>query len=245
MSWGSSGGDRVNGVLEVIVLSAADAVAAARGGAGRLEVCRDLPAGGLTPARATVAGIKDAVDLPLRVMLRPRTGFAINESELAALCEEAGALAEIGADAFVFGFLTLHRDVDEAASGRLAGAGGRPWTFHRAFDHARRPRAAFDAVRRLPGVDRVLSSGGDGGLPAGLVARAAWQGGGPRWIAGGGLRPEHVAVLAAAGIGEFHVGTGARQAASWEQPVRPELVARYREAAERAPGQASSQPPIR
>lgn len=236
----------MNSVLEVIVLSAADAVAADRGGAGRLEICRDLAAGGLTPARATVAGIKDAVDLPLRVMLRPRTGFAVSEAELAALCEEAAALAEIGADAFVFGFLTPDGDVDEAAAGRVAAAGGRPWTFHRAFDHARQPRAAFDAVRRLPGVDRVLSSGGgDGGLPAGLVARAAWQRGGPRWIAGGGLKPEHVAVLAAAGIGEFHVGTGARQAASWEQPVRPELVARYRDAAERASGQASAQPPTR
>jgi copper homeostasis protein len=223
----------MNGVLEVIVLTAADAVEAALGGADRLEVCRDLSTGGLTPDPETVARIRDAVDLPLRVMLRSNAGFATTEAELAALCEQAAVLADAGADAFVFGFLTAGGDVDVASTSWLAAAGGRPWTFHRAFDHVEQPRAAFDAVRRLRGVDRVLSGGGRAGLPDGLIARSAWQRGGPRWIAGGGLTPEHVATLAAAGIGEFHVGTGARQSASWERRVRADLVAGYREAISR------------
>src|ERR1051326_3748943 len=62
-------------VLEVIVCCVADAVEAQKGGASRLEVVRELDRGGLTPSIQLVQAIKDAVDLPLRVMVRESDGY--------------------------------------------------------------------------------------------------------------------------------------------------------------------------
>ena len=47
-------------------MSVADAVAAEKGGAGRLEVVRALEAGGLTPPISLVKDIVAAVSIPVR-----------------------------------------------------------------------------------------------------------------------------------------------------------------------------------
>ena len=218
-------------LLEVIVLDAADARAAAMGGADRLEVVRDMAAEGLTPEVETVARIRDAVDLPLRVMLRDEAAFQIAPPALDALCATACELQDAGADAFVFGFLTDAGDLDMGALGRVAGVCARPWTLHRAFDHTARPREAYRQAGHLPGIDRILTSGGRAGLRTTvLAARAAWQTpGGPVLVAGGGLHPEHVGPLRRAGLAEFHVGSGARPRRSFEAPVDRSLVARFAE----------------
>src|ERR1043165_8049738 len=62
-------------VLEVIVCCVADAVEAQKGGASRLEVVRELDRGGLKPSIQLIQAIKDAVDLPLLVMVRESDGY--------------------------------------------------------------------------------------------------------------------------------------------------------------------------
>lgn len=224
-------------LLEVIVLDVADARAAAQAGADRLELVRDMAADGLTPDLDTVAQVHAAVDLPVRVMVRLDAGFAIAPNELDRLCAQATALRSAGAREFVMGFLTAAGDLDLAALSTLAAAvAPSPWTLHRAFDRVRDPADAHRRAALLPGLDRVLSSGGHPGLaagPAGLAARAGWQRSGPRWIAGGGLREEHLPALAAAGIGEFHCGRAVRAEGRWDRPVDPSLVTRMRAALDR------------
>ena len=66
-------------ILEVIACSVADAVEAEKGGANRLEVVSDLDRGGLTPAVELVRAIQDAVNLPLRVMVRESDGFGTSD----------------------------------------------------------------------------------------------------------------------------------------------------------------------
>src|ERR1044071_10079626 len=66
-------------ILEVIACSVADAVEAQKGGASRLEVVRELDRGGLTPSIQLVQAIKDAVDLPLRVMVRESDGYGTRD----------------------------------------------------------------------------------------------------------------------------------------------------------------------
>ena len=66
-------------ILEVIACSVADAIEAQKGGASRLEVVRDLDRGGLTPPIELVRAIKEAVDLPLRVMVRESDGFGTSD----------------------------------------------------------------------------------------------------------------------------------------------------------------------
>ncbi|WP_411151366.1 copper homeostasis protein CutC [Streptomyces sp. A30] len=224
-------------VLEVIALGVEDAVAAQAGGADRLELVTDIAADGLTPSAGTVAGIRAAVDISLRVMLRPADGFAVGAAEdVDRLVRVAGELRAAGAEEFVLGFLDADGGVDLAAVERLAGElDGCRWTFHRAIDHC----ADRDALRKqldgLPGLDTILTAGSptgvDDGLPTLLAEAGRRRSGEPgyeqRILVGGGLRLDHVPTLRAAGIDAFHIG-GAARPEGWERPVSVAAVAEWR-----------------
>lgn len=216
---------QMSALLEVIALTAEDARAAQAGGADRLEVVSDIAADGLTPTVATVAQIRAACDLELRVMLRDTEDFVAGD--LTPLMARAEKLAEAGADGFVLGFLNPDQTLDLAAMRQLADAGGLPWTCHRAIDYTADYRGAFDAVAGTPGMTQVLTAGGPEGLSTGLdnVVAVAASG---QVMAGGGLREEHIAPLRAAGVRAFHIGSGARR--DWRTPVLPDLVSRWRTA---------------
>ncbi|BFO22568.1 hypothetical protein SHKM778_89560 [Streptomyces sp. KM77-8] len=154
-------------VLEVIALDVEDAVAAQAGGADRLELVTDMAADGLTPAASTVAGIRAAVDIPVRVMLRLADGFAAGDTE--RLAEAARAMRGVGAEEFVLGFLGPDGGVDLGAVERVVRElEGCRWTFHRAVDRV----ADRDALRKrladVPGLDTYLTAGSADGVDAGL-----------------------------------------------------------------------------
>jgi copper homeostasis protein len=226
--------ERKRAVLEVIALGVEDAVAAQAGGADRLELVTDMAAEGLTPPEETFAGIRAAVDISLRVMLRLADGFAAGD--VGALVRVAGEMRAAGADEFVLGFLDEHGGADLAAVERLvAELDGCRWTFHRAIDRA----ADRDAVRKqladLPGLDAYLTAGSAAGVDDGLptllaeAARGGEPGYEPRIMVGGGLRLDHVPRLRTAGIDAFHIG-GAARPGGWTAPVSPEAVREWREA---------------
>jgi copper homeostasis protein len=220
-------------LLEVIALTPEDAVAAQRGGADRLEIVRNIAVGGLTPEIGAFRAIRNAVDLPLRVMLRTNGGFSVAPDELEELVESADALKSAGADQFVFGFLRGDGGLDLDATNVLAAAAAScPWTLHHAFDHAVDARSAWDAASRVANIDAVLSGGARGDLTRGLGTlcdRAGWQSGAVRWLAGGGLALEHVEPLWRAGVTMFHIGRRARYENSWEQPLNANAVRIWRE----------------
>ncbi|MFJ3867014.1 copper homeostasis protein CutC [Streptomyces nigra] len=221
-------------VLEVIALGVEDAVAAQAGGADRLELVTDMAADGLTPPVETFTGIRAAVDLDLRVMLRLADGFAVGDVE--RVVRAAGELRDAGADEFVLGFLDADGSVDLAAMERVvAELDGCRWTFHRAIDRA----ADRDALRKqldgMPGLDTYLTAGAAGGVDDGLptllaeAARDGEPGYEQRVLVGGGLRLDHVPDLLAAGIDAFHIG-GAARPAGWTGPVSAEAVSTWRTA---------------
>jgi copper homeostasis protein len=222
-------------VLEVIALDVEDAVAARAGGADRLELVTDMAADGLTPPTGTVAAIRAAVDIPLRVMLRFADGFSAGGA--AGADRLAGAAVELraaGAEEFVLGFLDDEGGVDLGAVEQVVAAlDGCRWTFHRAIDRA----ADRDALRKqldgLPGLDTYLTAGAAAGVDEGLstlVAEAA-RSGEPGYeqqiLVGGGLRLDHVPTLFAAGIDAFHIG-GAARPGGWTGPVSAAAVAQWR-----------------
>ena len=151
--------------LEVCVDSTASALAAKRGGAGRLELCAAL-----------LRQVKAETGLPVRALLRPRFGdFCYDHYELAQMEQSAAELVEAGADGIVTGVLTPDGvlDVDAlrpiyAAARRAAAAAGRPvaCTLHRAFDVCRDPFAALAAAKEL-GLATILTSGQAASAPQG------------------------------------------------------------------------------
>jgi copper homeostasis protein len=226
-------------LLEVIALDADDAAAAEQGGADRLEVVTGMDRDGLTPTLGTVAAIRAATRLPLRVMLRSGEGFRTDTMAVAALRTAAAELAGAGADAFVLGFLDAAGDPDLAAMTAVATATDLPWTCHRAIDHASDRAAAWRRVRALPGLDTILTAGSAAGVGAGLtvlVGQAADPADAALVLAGGGLRPDHVAPLRAAGIERFHVGSPVRTGGSWAGAVDPARVRAWRDLVDAAAG---------
>ncbi|GAA2889157.1 copper homeostasis protein CutC [Streptomyces mexicanus] len=219
-------------VLEVIALDVEDAVAAQAGGADRLELVTDMAADGLTPPAATVAAIRAAVDIDLRVMLRLTDGFAAGD--VSRLVGVAGELREAGADQFVLGFLDADGGVDLVAVERLADVlDGCAWTFHRAIDRAADRAALRKQLTGFPGLDTYLTAGSPAGVDEGLptlveeAGRRGEPGYGQELLVGGGLRLEHVPRLRAAGIDAFHIG-GAARPDGWAGPVSVEAVAQWR-----------------
>jgi copper homeostasis protein len=227
-----------NGLLEVIALDARDARAAVDGGADRIELVSGMEFAGFCPALETVEQVRAAVDVPVRVMLRLRDDFSIGGAQGAAEIAAAGRrLREAGADQFVLGWLDAAGAVDLAAIEKVREAwDGLPFTFHKAMDHAADRDAAYAAVRPLPGIDTVLTSGGP--YPAGQgvevlraeAAREAALGGeGLAILVGGGLKLADVPALKAAGLRDFHVGSAVRDGSDWSGNVDEETVAQWRD----------------
>jgi len=219
-------------VLELIACSAADAVAAQRGGAGRLEVVRALEAGGLTPPISLVKEIAAAVSIPVRVMLRENDGFEMaDREELTRLCDSVRELARLDIDGVVLGFLR-GRGLDLAAATQiLACAPNLKATFHRAFEELEDPQAAVAMLKAVPQFDRILVSParvrglkqlGESAAPELIV------------VAGGGIDRAAIRRLRkSAAICEFHVGRAARCDGDIRRPVD---TARVRELADLVAG---------
>ncbi len=202
-------------LLEVIVCSVADAVEAERGGAGRLEVVRDLQQGGLTPSIDLVREIKQATQLPLRVMLRESPSYrTTGPDEVDRLCRAAESFASLDVDGFVLGFLS-DGEVDVELTQRVLACAPRTRaTFHHAFEDSNDKLRALTDIKQLPQVDRILSHGGTDQLSARVQRLAEYQhAASPELtiLAGGGIDGEAIVEIKRATlIREFHVGRAAR-----------------------------------
>ena len=218
-------------LLEVIATTVADAKAAARGGADRLELITAMGEGGLTPGIGMIEAVIAAVSIPVNVIVRPHSrSFVYDVDDFAVLLRDVRAARLAGANAVVVGMLTASREVDLEALLRVVDvADGMDVTFHRAFDEARDLRRALDVLLSVDGVTNVLTSGGKRSVldavdeVRGLVAQAA----GSRCtvLAGAGLTVDRVAEFVhATRVQAVHFGSGVRS----DGVVREELVRRVR-----------------
>lgn len=191
-----------------------------------------MAADGLTPSIMDFAAIRDAVRIPLRVMLRVADGFAAGDIDV--LVGKARALRAAGAEEFVLGFLDQDGHADLVAVERLvAELNGCAWTFHRAIDRATDRDVLRKHLADLPGLDTYLTAGSPNGVDEGMdtllaeVARADQPGYEARIMVGGGLRLDHLPRLRAAGIDAFHIGSAARPG-GWSGPVDADAVREWR-----------------
>ena len=156
-------------LCEACVETLDDALRAERLGAQRIELCADLDADGLTPPPERVRACLQRLTIPLMVMIRPRGGdFVYSAGEIARMAEDIGHFKSLGVAGVVLGVLDAQDQVDVDATRRLAQlAAPLDVTFHKAIDAARDVLGALRALREIPGITRVLSSGG---------RATAWQG---------------------------------------------------------------------
>lgn len=202
-------------LIEVICETVEDAAAAEQGGADRLELLSDLATEGLSPARATVEAIARAVRVPFRVMLRHRPDLrAGDDAAIARLIDAGRAFMDAGAQGIVVGFASEDAaSLDWEPLSRVVEGVGAPATCHRAFEWA---GGGADLLRevetRLPAVDRVMTSGGEGSWDDRAARLRDLQQRASRLtvLPAGGVDFAAMRTLASAGLREVHFGVGVR-----------------------------------
>ncbi|MXV15286.1 copper homeostasis protein CutC [Hufsiella ginkgonis] len=147
--------------LEICANSITSAIAAEEGRASRIELCDNLGEGGTTPSYGTISYCKQALSIPVMVLIRPRGGdFVYTDHEFEVMKRDVIHCREAGCEGIVTGILLADGTVDKARTAALISL-ARPMqvTFHRAFDQADDLLSALNDIISL-GCDRVLTSGG-------------------------------------------------------------------------------------
>ena len=146
--------------MEVCIDSVQSAVNAEAGGATRLELCGSLIDGGTTPSLGMLRVIKERVNVPVFVMIRPRGGdFLYTKDEFIVMKEDVKIFKDNGADGFVIGVLTSEANIDKERVAELVSlCRPLPVTFHRAFDMVQDHEESLETLISL-GIDRLLTSG--------------------------------------------------------------------------------------
>ena len=183
-------------LLECCVDSVESALAAAKGGADRLELCSALVIGGISPGLALFEQVGACCDLPVRVLLRPRFGdFLYTDYEFQILKREVALFREAGAEGVVIGCLdadgALHM---EQMRELIAEAGDMKVTLHRAFDVCADPIETYRLAGEL-GIDTILTSGQKRECLMGMpllkeLCGMQKEAGMPRIMAGAGVTPD-------------------------------------------------------
>jgi copper homeostasis protein len=196
-------------LVEAAVESLDAALAAAEGGAHRIELCADLAQGGTTPTVQLLRDCHSQVVIPVFVLVRPRAGdFVYTEAEHHTMLEQIHRAKDAGAHGIVTGTLTSAHEIAEDRTAELVDA-ALPWTvtFHRAFDVCADLAVALACLIQL-GVDRVLTSGGARIAPEGAqqIRRLVEQAKGRiEILPGGGIDASNVARLVReTGVREVH-----------------------------------------
>lgn len=204
-------------LLEVIATTLSDAVLAERNGADRIELITGISEGGLTPSLGLIEKVRDAVSIPVRVMVRPHArSFYYDKDDIDTMERDIQHIASVGGLSVVMGMLRSDGTVDEELLQRLLHAAkGLEVTFHRAFDEVRDQFEALKVLERYPQITDILTSGGQSTAPKGaerivqleqLTSERSIS-----ILAGSGLSADGLSdFIKQTGVGRVHFGSAVR-----------------------------------
>lgn len=203
-------------LFEVCANGLASAWAAQRAGADRIELCGALELGGLTPSYGNLLLVSEQIDLPVRVLIRPRPGnFLYSKDEKAIILKEIEWVRELGFEGIVVGALDAQNMPDMAFLEKVkAQAKDLKITFHRAVDASKNPVEAVKSLAKL-GIDCVLTSGAEPTALRGISTIRAMVNAAGKQIcimAGGGVRPENIRqILDETAVSAIHFSASVRR----------------------------------
>lgn len=195
-------------MIEICLDSPQAALLAQKYGAKRVELCANLLEGGTTPSWGCIKATREAIEMDLFVLIRPRGGdFYYNAYEIEQMKYDIEVCHSLGVDGVVIGALNLDGNIDLKTTQLLVEL-ARPMqvTFHRAFDRCKAPFEALEQLIDL-GVDRILTSGQAPKIGQGLVLleQLIQQAKGRIGILpGSGVGPQNISKLKSIGATEFH-----------------------------------------
>lgn len=200
-------------IVEVCANSLRSALNAEQSGADRVELCSELGVGGLTPSYGFLKTAVEALQIPVHVLIRPRSGdFTYSALEYEAMLADIDICKKLGVAGIVSGILMQDGSIDRLRTARLIQhATGMSFTFHRAFDWVPDPMAAAEALDTM-GVDCLLSSGQKSKAMDGIELLQQLKNRLPGVVVmpGGGVRDEEARQLKSLGFQALHL-SGVRQ----------------------------------
>lgn len=133
-------------ILETCVDSVESAMAAAEGGADRLELCSNLIIGGTTPGPWLFEEIRKRSDIRIHALIRPRFGdFCYTDAEFSMIRNAVKDFRKMGAEGVVVGILKPDGTLNmEQMKELMDAAGDMSVTLHRAFDVCADPIEAME-----------------------------------------------------------------------------------------------------
>ncbi len=213
-------------LLEICANSVGSAINAEAGGADRIELCANLECGGTTPSAASIKTCLDKMNIPINVLIRPRTGdFCYDKLEVETICSEIQLCRKWGVNGVVVGALLPDGGLDLEACAKFKEAAGElQFTFHRAFDLCTDPLLAIKQLIDLE-TDLVLTSGQRRTAIEGieLISALIQQAGNSLDIMpGSGINESNIESFVELGIRQIHLSAKTRIESSWldqESPV--------------------------
>ena len=148
-------------IKEACVEGYQEAMLAEKLGADRIELCSHLDRDGLTPERETIIDVLRSISIPIKIMIRPRSGnFVYNKKEIYQMEEEISFCKTNGVKEVVFGVLDTQNRIDMDLVKRLTNI-SYPMrvTFHKAIDCSENIKEGFEQLIKCKAVTSVLTSG--------------------------------------------------------------------------------------
>lgn len=182
---------------------------AVQGGADRIELCANLAEGGTTPSAGMIRRCREAFNVLLYPIIRPRGGdFLYTDEEFDIMLHDVRLCKELGCDGVVIGLLHADGKIDIKRTAKLVDtAYPLGVTFHRAFDRCLDPFVAMEELISI-GCERILTSGQQPAAPDGVALIAELNKVADHRIIimpGSGVRPDNVRQLAErTGCTELH-----------------------------------------
>lgn len=100
--------------IEVIASTVEDCRQIEKGGAHRIELVSALEVDGLTPSYGLIRQAREAVEIPINVMIRPHSlSFQYDQDDIECMVRDIAVCKELKVAGVVFGMLTPSLDIDE------------------------------------------------------------------------------------------------------------------------------------
>ena len=139
-----------------------EAINAENRGADRIELCSRLDLDGLTPSKELVKTLVNDLTIPIKVMVRPRSGdFCYNDEEIMQMHNDILDFKTLGVFGVVFGVLRNDKSVNINVVNELVSrSNGMDITFHKAIDDSIDLLDAYKNLLSHTKITSVLTSGG-------------------------------------------------------------------------------------
>ena len=196
-------------LVECCANSVQSAINGELGGANRIELCTHLEVGGITPTREDIIRARELLNIPLHVLVRPRSGdFVFSEKEMVQMLADIQFCKKLGCEGVVIG--ALHKDGSinkEQTKAMVKAAKPMHITFHRAFDEGNNLQQNLEDVIAC-GCTLLLTAGKSDNVIDGisnLEQLVKLAKGRITILAGSGVNQSNAEALYKIGIRNFHL----------------------------------------